>query len=362
MKDPIFLTSPVYPPLISPKNSISAETDDYLIPILSNEKLTFKSQLTSLLLHPTDYTFKLYDKNQDFFTSIASKIMIPYHYWLDNIVKIFSLQFNFLKTSTYYLKTDEDEPSFFSSSQKTFRHNTYVTFLKHQKLKNYSLVNYQYTSPYTMTHLYTIDHSRITGYLRNYDPIKQYFCLLPYNDISKPIIVPQEYLIHFDDFLLPCNVSTIIAKRLTVILVSVPLNDKKKFYYTALSKHACSYNELMFISAKIIAVMVKAEKAKSGTQYTSPEQYTSKQRTTTTDKLNNVLTSRTLRDLTYKLDPFRKNHSDSPLATLTHILNSYNHTLKILQFLDIDSQRITQSSKAIQTTLESLNIVFSNSI
>ena len=42
-----------------------------------------------------------------------------------------------------------------------------------------------------MTHLYTIDHSRITGYLRNYYPIKQYFCLLPYNDTTRPFIVPQ---------------------------------------------------------------------------------------------------------------------------------------------------------------------------
>ena len=104
--------------------------------------------------------------------------------------------------------------------------------------------------------------------------------------------------------------------------------------------------------------MVKAEKAKSETQYTTPKQYTPKPPTTTTDKLNNVLTSRTLRDLTSKLDPHKKNSTDSPLRTLTHILECYDHTLKILQSLDIDSQRITQSSKAIQTTLEILNIVF----
>ena len=132
--------------------------------------------------------------------------MTPYHYWLDNDVKIFSHQFNFLRSPIYDLKTDEDDLSFVPSSQKATHHNTYITFLKHQKPKNYIFVNYKYTSPYTVTHLYTIDHSRITGYLRNYDPIKQYFCLLPYNDTSRPIIVPQEYLIHFDDFLLPCNV------------------------------------------------------------------------------------------------------------------------------------------------------------
>ena len=66
-------------------------------------------------------------------------------------------------------------------------------------------------TPYTMTNLYTIDHSRITGYLENYDPIKHYFCLQPYKDTSRPIIVPQEHLIHFDDLLLSCNEPTIIA-------------------------------------------------------------------------------------------------------------------------------------------------------
>ena len=114
-----------------------------------------------------------------------------------------------------------------------------------------------------MAPLYTIDHSRITGYLRNFDPIKQYFCLLRYNDTSRSIIVPQEYLIHFDDFPLPCTVPTKIAKPLTVIkhLVFAPLNDKEKSFYTALSKQAYSYNELLFISAKVITFMVKAEKA-----------------------------------------------------------------------------------------------------
>ena len=113
-----------------------------------------------------------------------------------------------------------------------------------------------------MTNLYTIDYSRITGYLRNYDPIKQYFCLLPFNDTSGPLIVPQKYLIHFDVFLLPCNIPTQIVKPLTVIkhLVSSPLDDKDKSYYTALSKQSYSYNELLkVISAKVISFMVQTE-------------------------------------------------------------------------------------------------------
>ena len=183
-----------------------------------------------------------------------------------------------------------------------------------------------------MTQLYTFDHSCITGYLLNYDPIKQYFCLLPNNDTSTPIIVPQEYLIHFDDFFLPCNVPTIIAKPLTVSkhLVSAPLNDKERSYYTALSKQAYSYNELLFISAKVITFMVKAEKAKSETQYTTPEQYISKQPTTTTDKLNKVLTTRTLPDLTYKLDPYRK------ILRILHLQHS--HTISMLYVMIIPSK------------------------
>ena len=83
-----------------------------------------------------------------------------------------------------------------------------------------------------MPNLYTIDHSRLTGCLRNYDPIKQYFCLLLFIATSRHIIVPQENLIHFDDFLLLCNVPTIIPKPLTVIkhLVSTPLTDKDKSF------------------------------------------------------------------------------------------------------------------------------------
>ena len=64
--------------------------------------------------------------------------------------------------------------------------------------------------------------------------------------------------------------------------------------------------------------MVKAEGARSETQYTTPEQYTPKQPKITIDKLNNVLASRTLRDLTYKLDPCKQNPTDSSLTKLTH--------------------------------------------
>ena len=58
--------------------------------------------------------------------------------------------------------------------------------------------------------------------------MKQYLCLLPDNDTSRPLTVPQEYLIHLDDCLLPCNIPTQIVKPLTVIkhIVSSRLDDK----------------------------------------------------------------------------------------------------------------------------------------
>ena len=119
MKDPVFLSSPKYLPSIPSKISLCTNRDDHLIPLLSHLShgdFVFKAQFTSLCMHPTDYSFRLYDKNQDFFTSIASKMMRPYQYWLDNGVKIFSLQFNFLRPSIYDLKTDESDPFFLSIS------------------------------------------------------------------------------------------------------------------------------------------------------------------------------------------------------------------------------------------------------
>ena len=236
-----------------------------------------------------------------------------YQFWLDNGVKIFSLQFNFLRPSIYDLKTDESDPSFLSISQKATHHQTYTKFLQHTKPKNYIFVKYKYTSPYTMTNMYTLDQSCITGYLRNYDPIKQYFCLLPYNNTSRPLIVPQEYLIHFDDFLLPCNFPTQILKPLTVYkhLVSSPLDDKDKCYHTALYKQTYSYNELLFISAKTISFMVQAEHKTEHKSHTSPIR-------NTPDKLSTVMNNRTLRDPTNLLDPYKPNPSETPITTHTY--------------------------------------------
>ena len=80
IKDLLFLSSHVFPPTILSKLSLSTNRDDHLILLLSHDNSNFKAQLTSLCMHPTNYTFRRYDKNQDFFTPMASKFMSPYHY------------------------------------------------------------------------------------------------------------------------------------------------------------------------------------------------------------------------------------------------------------------------------------------
>ena len=104
MKDPAFLSSPVYPPILPSKPSLSTNRDDYLVPNVYigtnwlHDHFTLKSQITSLYMHPIGYTFKLFDKNQVFFLSIASKIMPQYQYWLESGVKSFLITIHISST------------------------------------------------------------------------------------------------------------------------------------------------------------------------------------------------------------------------------------------------------------------------
>ena len=74
------------------------------------------------------------------------------------------------------------------------------------------------------------------------------------------------------------------------------------------------------------------------------------------------MSNRTLRDLTNLLDQSKRNPSETPITTLTHILHCYDRTHKLLQTLDLDSQRITQSSQAIQSALGSITTLFNSTL
>ena len=61
--------------------------------------------------------------------------MAPYQFWLDNGIKTFSLQVNFLRPSIYDLKTDENDPSFLSTAQKATHHVPTLAFSNTRNLK-----------------------------------------------------------------------------------------------------------------------------------------------------------------------------------------------------------------------------------
>ena len=156
-----FPSSPVYPPILPPKRSTNR--DDHLFPFISRHHFTFKSLLISLNMHTSDCSFTLFDKHQDFFVSIASKITPPCQYSLENGVKTFSMQFKFLRPFIYNLRTDESVTSFLQKPA-IIKHSK---VLQYKKPQNKTFSNYEHTSFFAVTNLYTLDWSKIT--LQNYE-------------------------------------------------------------------------------------------------------------------------------------------------------------------------------------------------
>ena len=58
------------------------------------------------------------------------------------------------------------------------------------------------------------------------------------------------------------------------------------------------------------------------------------------------------------MHPFKRTPSDYHITTLIHIIDCSDRTYKLLRALDLDSQRLTQSSQAIQSALDSTNTLF----
>ena len=81
---------------------------------------------------------------------------------------------------------------------------------------------------------------------------------------------------------------------------------------------------------------------------------------TTSEKLSSIVNNRTLGDITQLLDPNKRNPSDSPITTLTHLIHCNDRTHKLLQSLDSYSQRIRQPSQAIQSALDSVTNLFNS--
>ena len=77
-----FMESGACPPFIKPLKQ-DEDRDCDLIPILSSRHVTFQSRLTSLYMIPTKYKFIIREFKNDYHTSIASKLITPYDWWLN---------------------------------------------------------------------------------------------------------------------------------------------------------------------------------------------------------------------------------------------------------------------------------------
>ena len=235
--DQTFKESGACPPFIKPSKQ-DEDRDRDLIPILSSRQFTFQSHLTSLYMIPTKYKFIIREFKNDYHTSIPSKLITPCDWWLNKKVKVFPLQYNFLRPSPYDLRTDENDANFLPYQIKKAHHVTYRKFLQYKEPENYLFFNSKYSSPFTFNSEYLIDHTKIKGKLRNYDPLKQSFLFLPNDNPKRPIILPQEYLILKDDSLLQEDIPLCISDPLPPIQpkASQPLGDCGKSYYHAVAK------------------------------------------------------------------------------------------------------------------------------
>ena len=145
--DKPFMESGACPPFINPVKQ-DEDRDCELVPILSSKQFTFQSQLTSLYMIPTKYKFIIREFKNDYHTSIASKLITPYDWWLNNKVKIFSQQ---------------NDANFLPYQIKKAHHMTYQKFLQYKEPDNYIFFNSKYTSPFTFNSEYLIDHTKTKG-------------------------------------------------------------------------------------------------------------------------------------------------------------------------------------------------------
>ena len=146
--DKRFTESAACPPFIKSVKQ-DEDRDSELIPILSSKQFPFQSHLTSLYMIPTKYKVIIREFKNDYHTSIASKLITPYDWWLGKKVKIFSLQYSFLRLSLYDLRTEENDSNFLPYQIKKSHHLSYQKFLQYKEPEKYSFFNPKYTSPFT---------------------------------------------------------------------------------------------------------------------------------------------------------------------------------------------------------------------
>ena len=356
--DKPFMESGACPPFIKPMKQ-DEDRDCELVPILSSKQFTFQSHLTSLYMIPTKYKFIIREFKNDYHTSIASKLITPYDWWLNNKVKIFSLQYNFLRPSPYDLRTEENDANFLPYQIKKAHHITYQKFLQYKEPDNYIFFNSKYTSPFTLNSDYLIDHTKTKGKLRNYDPLKQSFLFLPNDNPKRPIIVPQEYLILNDDPLLQEDIPQQIHDPLPPLqqIASQPLGDCEKSYFYAMTKKGYSNNELIFISHLLSLLTNGNYNEKNHKENKKSKQESPKKIKSDTPQPQNFRPTEELQKYTEILNIIKPYHHSNRdiLTTIVEIVNTLEQARSIIQNIVFDTTRIRQSALCIRTSLDEFN-------
>ena len=352
--DKHFMESGACPPFIKPVKQ-DEDRDCELVPILSSKQFTFQSQLTSLYMIPTKYKFIIREFKNDYHTSIASKLITPYDWWLNNKVKIFSLQYNFLRPSPYDLRTEENDANFLPYQIKKAHYMTYQKFLQYKEPDNCLFFNSKYTSPFTFSSEYLINHTKTKRKLRNYDPLKQSFLFLQNDNPKRPIIVPQEYLILNDDSLLQEDIPQNISDPLPPFqhIAFQPLGDCEKSYFYAMTKKGYSNNELIFIISHLLSLLTNGNhKEHKKTKQESPKKTKNDipqpQKFRPTDELQKHT------EILNIIKPYHHPNRDI-LITIAEIVNTLEQARSIIQNIVFDTTRISQSALCIRTSLDEFN-------
>ena len=215
-------------------------------------------------------------------------------------------------------------------------------------------MNSKYTSPFIFNAEYLIDHTKIKGKLKNYDPLKQSFLFLP-NDNPKRSIVPQEYLILNDDSLLQENIPQSISDPLPPIqiIATQPLGDCKKSYYHAIAKKGYTYNELV---SHLISVLAKGNNKEH--KLINPQ--TSKKSTNDVPKPEKFPPTEEIQKYKQLMEIFKPYHNPKKdiLITIADIVNTLEQTRDLLQNIAFDTTRVSQSASCIRTSLNEINYTF----
>ena len=241
---------------------------------------------------------------------------------------------------------------------KKAHHVTCRKFLKYKEPENYLFFNSKYTTPFILNSDYLIDHTKIKGKLRNYDPLKQSFLFLPNNNPKRPIIVPQEYLILNDDSLLQEYQTNSISDPLPPIqpIASQPLGDCEKSYSYDIAKKEYSNNELLFIISHHISILTKRYMKERKRTNQKPL----KKPTNETPQPESFPHTEEIQKYQQLLDNLKPYHNPKKdiLNTSTDIVNTLEQTRDLLQNMTFDTTRVSQSASYVRTSLDEINYIF----